>query len=337
MTNMSASPAPSLAKNLAATEKKTRDKAVKAVAAFLADDASVAAYSKADMDKLWKALFYCYWMSDKPLVQQALATELSELLMSINSTEHALRFLRSFWETTVREWGGLDRLRMDKFYMLVRRYVNAGFRMLARAKWDEDSCKEYQAMLRERGCPLCPDDNKVPSSLAYHLADIYLEELEKALNAAPSPSPAPLTAVLEPFISLAALTANNRTYDRVANSVLRPLLNAMRTALKAPPPQESERGERKSKRVRLDDAARSVLTPAYPTLFANARLSCSAEEVQPLKLAALRTGVVGLIFEQASKEETRDSNRRKLYDIWKEEMDEEEFALPPSGSARDAR
>lgn len=113
------------------TEKKTRDKAVKAVAAFLADDAAVAAYSKAEMDKLWKALFYCqsaitravsvcltlagvatgYWMSDKPLVQQALATELAELVLSIDAIDDALRFLRSFWDTTVREWSGLDRLR----------------------------------------------------------------------------------------------------------------------------------------------------------------------------------------------------------------------------------
>ena len=50
-------------------------------------------------------------MSDKPLVQQALATELADLVLAIAASEEALRFLRSFWETTVREWSGLDRLR----------------------------------------------------------------------------------------------------------------------------------------------------------------------------------------------------------------------------------
>lgn len=52
-----------------------------------------------------------FWMSDKPLVQQALAGELAELVLAISSTRSALAFVRGFWEMTVREWGGIDRLR----------------------------------------------------------------------------------------------------------------------------------------------------------------------------------------------------------------------------------
>lgn len=52
-----------------------------------------------------------FWMSDKPLVQQALATELAELILTITTTSASLAFLRGFWETTVREWNGIDRLR----------------------------------------------------------------------------------------------------------------------------------------------------------------------------------------------------------------------------------
>ena len=50
-------------------------------------------------------------MSDKPLVQQALASELADLLLITTSTSASLAFLRGFWETTVREWNGIDRLR----------------------------------------------------------------------------------------------------------------------------------------------------------------------------------------------------------------------------------
>ena len=50
-------------------------------------------------------------MSDKPLVQQALASELAEILLTIESTASSLAFLRGFWETMVREWIGIDRLR----------------------------------------------------------------------------------------------------------------------------------------------------------------------------------------------------------------------------------
>lgn len=50
-------------------------------------------------------------MSDKPLVQQALASEIAEILLTITSNTASLGFLRGFWEAIVREWSGIDRLR----------------------------------------------------------------------------------------------------------------------------------------------------------------------------------------------------------------------------------
>jgi ribosomal RNA-processing protein 1 len=50
-------------------------------------------------------------MSDKPLVQQALASELAELVLTISTASLALEFLKGFWEAIVREWNGIDRLR----------------------------------------------------------------------------------------------------------------------------------------------------------------------------------------------------------------------------------
>jgi ribosomal RNA-processing protein 1 len=56
-------------------------------------------------------------MSDKPLVQQRLAADLAELLLLIQPAEEearleaALGFLAGFWESMVREWNGVDRLR----------------------------------------------------------------------------------------------------------------------------------------------------------------------------------------------------------------------------------
>jgi uncharacterized protein YdaU (DUF1376 family) len=52
-----------------------------------------------------------YWMSDKPLVQQALATELADILLKIPDPSSSLLFLKGFWQTMVREWHGIDRLR----------------------------------------------------------------------------------------------------------------------------------------------------------------------------------------------------------------------------------
>jgi len=81
------------------------------------------------MDKLWKGIFYCelsfkkpkklgivtlfvgFWMSDKALVQKALASELANILLSIDHNFASFDFLGGFWRTIVREWEGIDRLR----------------------------------------------------------------------------------------------------------------------------------------------------------------------------------------------------------------------------------
>jgi ribosomal RNA-processing protein 1 len=97
-----------------AQEKKTRDKAIKNLSAFLSDP-SRDEIPRLDMDRLWKGIFYGFWMSDKPLVQQALANELADLVLTISATTSSIGFLRGFWQTIVREWNGIDRLR----YVLV--------------------------------------------------------------------------------------------------------------------------------------------------------------------------------------------------------------------------
>ncbi|KAH9178801.1 Nop52-domain-containing protein [Lactarius sanguifluus] len=188
-SSSASSPTPPLAKYLASTDKKTRDKAVKNLSAFLSDPERPH-LSSHDMDKLWKGIFYCFWMSDKALVQQALASELANIVLSINDNAASLEFLRGFWRTIVREWDGIDRLRMDKYYLLIRRFVNATFRLLTRSDWDSGLCQVYNDILTTRGGPLCHDDSRVPLSLKYHLADIYLEELDKRV----------MSAVLEPLV-----------------------------------------------------------------------------------------------------------------------------------------
>lgn len=93
-------------------------------------------------------------MSDKPLVQQALAAELAGILLTIPTTQRALDFLHGFWYTITREWNGIDRLRMDKFYMLVRRFINAAFQLLLQLDWEEQAVEDVNAIVSDEGGPL---------------------------------------------------------------------------------------------------------------------------------------------------------------------------------------
>ncbi|OCH96436.1 Nop52-domain-containing protein [Obba rivulosa] len=305
----SSTAAPPLGKYLASTDKKTRDKAVKNLAAFLSDP-SRDALPNAEMAKLWKGIFYCFWMSDKPLVQQALASELAEIVLTITNTASSLAFLRGFWEAMVREWSSIDRLRIDKYYMLVRRFVNASFRLLIREEWTRATCDAYNSILTDKGGPLCPEDTRVPTSLAYHLADIYLEELDKAFAKSPvdSPLPVPLAILFAPFLTLAARTPVNTTYQRIQSALLVPIFDALA------PEREDEEPARK--RPRLS-------SPEYPNLISN---TCAedpkAEGV--VEKGDLKKILLKKMFEIASEQDTRDANRRRMYALWKEHMEDED-------------
>jgi ribosomal RNA-processing protein 1 len=49
-------------------------------------------------------------MSDKPLIQQALANDLGALVMEMPAS-NAIPFLKAFWQIHCQEWHGLDRIR----------------------------------------------------------------------------------------------------------------------------------------------------------------------------------------------------------------------------------
>ncbi|KAF4573214.1 hypothetical protein EYR36_007724 [Pleurotus pulmonarius] len=302
---------PPLAKYLASTDKRTRDKSIKKLSVFLSES-SENVLSKEDMDKLWKGIFYCFWMSDKPLVQQALADELAELVLMITTTSKSLAFLRGFWETMVREWSGIDRLRIDKYYMLVRRYINASFKLLSRAGWDKASCEEYNDILTKEGGPLCPSDLRVPTSLAYHLADIYIEELDKVMAAEEKSSPAPLNTLLAPFFNLAALTPNSTTHRRVQSAFLEPLFRSVTTESTS----NSDDDNRTTKRRRLANS-----DSLYPHLIQNACLTDPS--AGKLSSTSLKQGLSKYLFDTASNPDTKDTNRRKMYTLWKETAGED--------------
>ena len=148
--------------------------------------------------KLWKGLFFCMWHSDKPLTQQRLARDLADLLTIVSGRENFLGFVRAFWQTIAREWGGIDALRMDKFLYLVRCYVGKGFEVVKKKEWeDEELIEAYLEILA--AVPLNPSEQKIPNGLRYHVIDVYVDELDKV----DTERNAPLERILVPLKELA--------------------------------------------------------------------------------------------------------------------------------------
>ncbi|CAE6442471.1 unnamed protein product [Rhizoctonia solani] len=279
--------APPLGKYLASTEKKTRDKAIKSLAIFLSDD-SQKSMSPSERAKLWKGLFYCFWMSDKPLVQQDLSSELANLVLAIPSLESAIGFVHGFWEAMVREWAGIDRY--------------------------SEACDAINGILQGVGGPLCPDDKTVPASISYHLADIYLEELDKALETDDDNCGIPLITLLNPFIHLSARTSNKITFGRMQTALFTPLLDALATRATTPSTDTTDSPRRKRKRSSetYPNLVESVCEPK--TQAGSTSLAIDPQDVTRKVLKA--------IFDAAGHMDTKDANRRKMYALWKDRMEE---------------
>lgn len=163
-------------KKLAANDRPTRDQALKSLSQFLKTNKHL---DSLQLNKLWKGLFYSMWFSDRPRTQQNLANELADLVDIVNK-QNVTPFIRSFWTIMAREWDGIDQHRIDKFYLLIRRYHAATLRRLKNENWDRKLVCGYKQIMSEY--PLNVKDGKIPNALRLHMFDIYLDEIERILK-----------------------------------------------------------------------------------------------------------------------------------------------------------
>lgn len=176
---MSTAPDGPLMRALASSSTARRRAATAQLRTFLSGPRT---FSAQDMLKIWKALFYCLYMTPRARNQQRLSIELGELALCFESDDNLACFLRAFWVTIAREWEGIDKVRLDKFLFLVRRMVNAGF---VTAKEDKDGeytldakrVAAHMAVLADT--VLKPRDHKVSTGLRLHVLDVLVDEMCK--------------------------------------------------------------------------------------------------------------------------------------------------------------
>jgi len=99
-----------------------------------------------------------------------------------------------------REWTNIDVLRMEKFLLLVRRYVEAMFGLMQESGWEAEMVGGMLGVLRE--VPLEVGDMKLPNGLRYHVIDVYVDELERVGALKDGVEGVPLDELLEPLRKL---------------------------------------------------------------------------------------------------------------------------------------
>ncbi|XP_028824027.1 ribosomal RNA processing protein 1 homolog A [Denticeps clupeoides] len=165
-----------LAQRLASNEKRVRNKAIRKLRNYLKlrSQRPDGGFGVDELLKIWKGLFYCLWMQDKPLLQEELSESIAALIHNFHTADMQLLYFEAFLHTFKREWNGIDRLRMDKFYQLVRFVFRQVFEMLKRRDWDSSVVSKFLQLLSSQLL-----NGSAPSGLLLHVLDLYLAELAR--------------------------------------------------------------------------------------------------------------------------------------------------------------
>ena len=175
--------------------------------------------------KVWKLLWYCLYMCDKLKNQQQLGEEMGRIIHSLNE-EKAISFLSSFCKTMVREWGGLDKWRLDKFYHLSHSLLKEAFLFLQARNWSPDLLSKFLDCLtrdKEDG-PLHPQFDKC-LTLKLDISQNYFPLLLQvsSLSLPSTLSYSTLHLLLQPFFTLLSKERLENVKERMCEHLFEPL------------------------------------------------------------------------------------------------------------------
>lgn len=172
------------------------------------------AFTDQDFLRIWKGLFFCMWMSDKPLVQEQLAEDLAALVHCFSIPAVGVQFYGTFLELMCLEWFGLDQWRIDKFLMLVRRVTRQMFFLLQRHDWDVELIKQFRLKLNATLLRPAPGNF---SGLVMHFSELFLEEVAKVSDG--EIPRAKVTLLIKPFVLYLATAQDYRITQTIVHNI----------------------------------------------------------------------------------------------------------------------
>ncbi|KAL1463164.1 hypothetical protein WDU94_014945 [Cyamophila willieti] len=162
-------------KVLASNDTSLRNRALKKLYRWIAAKSHnpSTAFTDDDFIRLWEGLFFCMWMSDKPLIQEECAETISNLIHAFATEDSALSFIRSFYHSMCNKWSSIDVFRLDKFAMLVRRFTRQSLVLCKKHGWNDKLSQEFSLFINKP---------TLPQGLFFHFCDIIIEEICKVAD-----------------------------------------------------------------------------------------------------------------------------------------------------------
>ncbi|NWI85590.1 RRP1B protein, partial [Pitta sordida] len=289
-------------------------------------------FTQEEFLKIWKGLFYCMWMQDKPLLQEELAANISQLIHAIQNTEARHLFIQTFWQTMNREWSGIDNLRLDKYYMLMRLILRQSFEVLKRSEWDESLVELLLQLLMKE--VMSPDSNS-PGGIKLHFIDIYLDELAKI-------GAKELTAdqnlkFIEPFCKIAAKSKDQCVLNAVITGIFELIVDQSPFAIEdlmkelggsSDEEDVSEEDKQEKEEAPKTKVNRRLSRKSRQSTEKTGDIDENADDGIGTVLQFDYKAVADKLFEFASRKNTPSLNRKRLYKLVKKFQDLAEGIFP---------
>ncbi|XP_060172384.1 uncharacterized protein LOC132603373 [Lycium barbarum] len=211
-----------LIKHLASCNSSIRSKAFTHLQTWLITQTQLA---DDDMKKLWKGLFYCLWHSDKAPNQSLLINRICSMVKNLDFSLF-LHYFTDFLITLRREWNGIDHLRLDKFYLLIRMFIRSVFELMKKCGWDLEMIGKCSGVLEDNA--FLATDNLLGHGVNYHIASVFLDELKGCFIPVQDDV---VFCLFKPFLSVLGKSEDKIMVGKVKSCVFEELLRMGRSLL----------------------------------------------------------------------------------------------------------
>ncbi|GMS96470.1 hypothetical protein PENTCL1PPCAC_18645 [Pristionchus entomophagus] len=292
------------AQRLASGEPVVRAHALRELHKWIKSQSAKKPFGEEDLMRLCKGLHYVMWMQDKMLNQEELADNISGLLNVFESEDEKALYVQCFFAALSKEWQVIDRWRMDKFLMLIRRLVRTAFLHLASLKWKKSVTEKYWKAFK---ATVMSNDRTFRDSLKFHFASIFLDELDNAGNITTER----VTDLVGTFAEMLTIDISDYIFSSVIEEIFTTILHAMSDEMEGDEEEEEEEGEGEEDEEGEEEAG-------------------AAEEKEGIKFDYSSIGA--MLFDVGKKESVKTKRRARLYDLAKKfelaAKGEDPFAMP---------
>lgn len=232
----------------------------------------------------------------------------SSIIRHCRGAHLAALFVRTFFATIRREWGNMDKYRVDKFYTLMRDMLRNIYEYMAMRYWNLGVIRLFNDAMYEEVF------SKIPNGLRYHIIDIALDEMANVNSSAKAViklTEATFIDVFEPFFAMSKSGAggNDPVQKRVVEHFLEKFLleysvvseNSIQNDAIINNKSTENTANHNERKARLQTAVETTVESKTSNIFDNVHVRTIAD----------------FIFEMATDPETHDRYRKSLYDIHK--------------------